>query len=240
MKIVLITLPLLLSILLTGCKTDLYTGLSQKEANEMYALLRNEGVSIHKEVDKENTVKLLIDESDIAQATEILKQHGYPREVFSSLKDVFPKDSLISFPVEEQARLNFVKEQALAKAISQIDGVLNAPVHVVMPNNNDKNSFSSASVFIKYAPNVQLDNYTPQIKRLIHNSIAGLDFDRISVALIPGSEILPSNTYSQEKHFLGIDINEHTYNKFIILISLLIFLLISTNLLQYFLNKRKS
>lgn len=125
MKIVLITLPLLLSILLTGCKTDLYTGLSQKEANEMYELLRNEGVSIHKEVDKENTVKFLIDESDIAQATEILKQHSYPREVFSSLKDVFPKDSLISSPVEEQARLNFVKEQVLAKTISQIDGVLN-------------------------------------------------------------------------------------------------------------------
>lgn len=235
-----ITLTLLLFLLLTGCKTDLYTGLSQKEANEMYSLLRNEGISIHKETDKENTIKLLVDESDIAQATEILKQHGYPREVFFSLKDVFPKDSLISSPVEEQARLNFVKEQALAKTISQIDGVLNARVHVVLPDSNDKNSHSSASVFIKYAPNAQLDNYTPQIKRLINNSIAGLEYDRISVALIPGNEILPSNTFSHDKHFLGIEINENSYNKFIILICLLIFLLVSTNLLQYFLNKRKS
>lgn len=235
-----IILTLLLFLLLTGCKTDLYTGLAQKEANEMYALLRNEGIAIHKEADKENTIKLLVDESDIAQATEILKQHGYPREVFSSLKDVFPKESLISSPVEEQARLNFVKEQALAKTISQIDGVLNARVHVVLPDSNDKNSHSSASVFIKYAPNAQLDNYTPQIKRLINNSIAGLDYDRISVALIPGNEILPSNTFSHDKHFLGIEINENSYNKFIILICLLIFLLISTNLLQYLLNKRKS
>lgn len=233
-------LTLLLFMLLTGCKTELYTGLSQKEANEMYALLKNEKISIHKEADKENTVKLLVDESDIAQATEILKQHGYPREVFSSLKDVFPKDSLISSPVEEQARLNFVKEQALAKTISQIDGVINARVHVVLPNNNDKNNHSSASVFIKYSPHAQLDNYTPQIKRLINNSIAGLDFDRISVILIPGNEILPSNTFSQEKYFLGIEINEKSYNKFIIVICLLIFLLISTNLLQYFLNKKKS
>lgn len=114
----LIILIIFLSLSLTGCKTELYTDLSQKEANEIYALLRNEGISIHKEADKENTIKLLIDESDIVQSIEILKQHGYPREVFSSLKDVFPKDRLISSPLEKQARLNFVKEQALAKTIS--------------------------------------------------------------------------------------------------------------------------
>lgn len=88
-------------------------------------------------------------------------------------------------------------------------------------------SHSSASVFIKYAPNAQLDNYTPQIKRLINNSIVGLDYDRISVALIPGNEILPSNTFSQDKHFLGIEVNENSYNKFIILVSLLIFYLLA-------------
>lgn len=91
MKIVLIILPSLLSILLTGCKTDLYTGLSQKETDEMYALLSNEGVSIHKEVDKENTVKLLIYESDIAQATEILKQHSLPKRSFLFIKRRFSK-----------------------------------------------------------------------------------------------------------------------------------------------------
>lgn len=106
-------------------------------------------------------------------------------------------------------------------------------MHVVLPDSSEKNNYSSASVFIKYASNAQLDNYTPPIKRLINNSI------EIIIELvwpIPGSEILPSNKFSQEKYFFGIVVNENSYNKFIILICLLI----STNLLQYFINKRKS
>ena len=96
---------LALVLALGGCKVELYTGISQKEGNEMLALLRSEGVSADKQADKDGTVRLLVEESDIAEAVEVLKRKGYPRENFSTLKDVFPKDGLISSPIEERARL---------------------------------------------------------------------------------------------------------------------------------------
>ncbi len=83
---------LALVLALGGCKVELYTGISQKEGNEMLALLRSEGVSADKQADKDGTVRLLVEESDIAEAVEVLKRKGYPRENFSTLKDVFPKD----------------------------------------------------------------------------------------------------------------------------------------------------
>lgn len=160
---------LALVLALGGCKVELYTGISQKEGNEMLALLRSEGVSADKQADKDGTVRLLVEESDIAEAVEVLKRKGYPRENFSTLKDVFPKDGLISSPIEERARLNYAKAQEISHTLSEIDGVLVARVHVVLPEERDglgrKSSPASASVFIKHAADVQLDAYVPQIGR---------------------------------------------------------------------------
>ncbi|PVU32477.1 EscJ/YscJ/HrcJ family type III secretion inner membrane ring protein, partial [Yersinia pestis] len=124
---------LILILFLTGCKVDLYTGISQKEGNEMLALLRQEGLSADKEPDKDGKIKLLVEESDVAQAIDILKRKGYPHESFSTLQDVFPKDGLISSPIEELARLNYAKAQEISRTLSEIDGVLVARVHVVLP-----------------------------------------------------------------------------------------------------------
>lgn len=184
---------LALVLALGGCKVELYTGISQKEGNEMLALLRSEGVSADKQADKDGTVRLLVEESDIAEAVEVLKRKGYPRENFSTLKDVFPKDGLISSPIEERARLNYAKAQEISHTLSEIDGVLVARVHVVLPEERDglgrKSSPASASVFIKHAADVQLDAYVPQIKQLVNNGIEGLSYDRISVVLVPSAGV---------------------------------------------------
>lgn len=131
------TLLLAALLALAGCKIELYAGVSQKEGNEMLALLRSEGISADKQPDKEGKIKLLVEESDIAQAVDALKRKGYPRESFSTLKDVFPKDGLISSPVEERARLNYAKAQEISRTLSEIDGVLVARVHVVLPEERD-------------------------------------------------------------------------------------------------------
>lgn len=67
---------------LAGCKIELYAGVSQKEGNEMLALLRSEGISADKQPDKDGKIKLLVEESDIAEAVDALKRKGYPRESF--------------------------------------------------------------------------------------------------------------------------------------------------------------
>ncbi|MDF5565654.1 EscJ/YscJ/HrcJ family type III secretion inner membrane ring protein, partial [Vibrio parahaemolyticus] len=86
---------IMLTLFLVGCQTELYTNVTQKEGNEMLSILLSEGVVATKEPDKDNTVKLMVDSSQIAFAVDALKRKGYPREQFSTLKEVFPKDDLI-------------------------------------------------------------------------------------------------------------------------------------------------
>lgn len=232
------------SLLLSGCKVELYTGISQKEGNEMLALLRTEGISSDKQPDKDGNIKLLVEESKMAQAVEILKRKGYPRESFSTLQDVFPKDGLISSPTEERARLTYAKAQEISNTLSEIDGVLVARVHVVLPEGNEgfskKPSPASASVFIKHAADIQLDSYIPQIKQLVNNSIEGLAYDRISVVLVPSADVRQVPLMAHNTSLFSIEVSESSKWRLGGLISLLLSLLVTTNLAQYLWHHRRS
>ncbi len=228
---------ILIALLLIGCKAELYTGINQKEGNEMLALLQTEGISADKEADKESKVKLLVDQSDIARAVDVLQRKGYPRERFSSMHDIFPKDGLISSPLEEHARLIYAKEQEIAHTLSEIDGVLVARVHVVLPEEWDsfgkKPSPASASVFIKHASDVQMNIYISQIKQLVNNSIEGLSYDRISVILVPSSQVRQVPLPERYDTLFAIQVAETSRGRLIALVALLAGLLILTNAAQF-------
>ena len=97
---------------------------------------------------------------------KILKAEGYPKDKFSSVGEIFPKDGLISSPTEERARYTYSMSQELSATLSMIDGVITARVHVVLPhegNNLDDVGYpSSASVFIKYTPELELSGFSPE------------------------------------------------------------------------------
>ena len=230
-------LLLVLAMTLTGCKVELYTGVSQKEGNEMLALLRTEGISAIKQADKDGRIKLLVEESDIAGAVDTLKRKGYPREHFSTIKDVFPKDSLISSPLEERARLNYAKAQEIARTLSEIDGVLVARVHVVLPEEREglglKSSAASASVFIKHAADVQLDAYVPQIKQLVNNGIEGLNYERISVVLVPSQDVRQVPLTPRHESLLSIQVAPESRGRLLFLVVLMVALVVVSNLAQF-------
>ncbi|MDG9668385.1 type III secretion inner membrane ring lipoprotein SctJ [Hahella sp. CR1] len=183
----------LLLLLLGGCKTELYSGLSQQEGNEMYAILRSTGFNVEMEVlgaGKDQNVRLKLPEQQVARAISVLQRQGYPKQHFATMGDIFAKDGLISSPTEEKARFIYAISQELSHTLSNIDGVLVARVHVVMQEGDkfDKNPKpSTASVFIKYVEDAPIETLTPKIKALVSNSILGLEYDQVSVALFPSS-----------------------------------------------------
>lgn len=222
---------------LVGCQAELYTGVDQKEGNEMLSILLSEGVVASKEPDKDNTVKLMVDNAQIAFAVDVLKRNGYPREQFSTLKDVFPKDDLISSPLAERARLIYAKSQELSATLSQIDGVLVARVHVVLEEEElrpgERPTPASASVFIKHAADIALDSYVPQIKLLVNNSIEGLNYDRISVVMVPSSEARLTSKVKQFENILSIEVTKDTASNLVMLLVLLALLLLGSNLATF-------
>lgn len=151
-----------LLMLLTGCKSELYSNLPENDANSMLSILLNSKISAEKTVDKKaGTYYLYVDDSQIPQAVTILKEYGYPKEKVATIGELFKKEGLISSPLEERARFIFALSQSVQETLSQIDGVLVARVHVVLPENNPANEEikpSSASVFIKYNPAYRLED----------------------------------------------------------------------------------
>ena len=181
---------LLISMSACGSRVELLTAISESEANEALAALLTADIKAGKIPGKEGLVSLDVEHAQVARAISILQAEGLPRERYAKMGEIFRKEGLISSPLEERARYLWALSQELSATVSQIDGVIKARVHVVLPERSaggDPALPSSAAVFIKYKPGYSLDDTIPQIKRLVSNSISGLTADKVSVVLVPAS-----------------------------------------------------
>jgi type III secretion protein J len=182
-------LPVAAAFLLTACGTqDLYAQLDEQQANEMVAVLRNAGLEADKEAREGQNFAVVAPASEFARAVTVLRANGYPRDSFDSIGHVFKKDGFVSSPVEEHARLTHALSQEIANTLSHIDGVIVARVQLALPEKDplvDKPQAAAAAVFIKHRAGIDLSGSVGQIKALVVNSVEGLPYDNVTVALFP-------------------------------------------------------
>lgn len=194
--------------LLAGCsQQELYSQLSERQANEMVAVLRNAGIPADKEKRENNQFAIAAPREQFAPAIELLRANGYPREGFDTLGQVFKKEGFVSSPLEEHARLQHALSQEIANTIASIDGVVIARVHLAVPEKDplsDKLVPASASVFIKHRAGVDLTGSVGHIKALVVNSIQGLPYESVTVALFP-SEAWPVRPATQTARLGGLE-----------------------------------
>lgn len=175
---------LVMVLLLQACDTDLYSNLAEREANIIVATLARNGIPAGRQAQDEGQVTVTVSEERFTEAVEILDRAGLPEQKFANMGDIFQGNGLVSSPVQERAQMIYALSQELSRTVTQIDGVLSARVHVVLPNNDllQQNSTpSSASVFVRYIPSLEIAPLIPQIKTLVANGIAGLSYDKVSV-----------------------------------------------------------
>jgi type III secretion protein J len=80
--------------------------------------------------------------------------------------------------------------QDLSRTIASIDGVVDARVHVVLPENDPfaRNSLpSSAAVAIRSRWDADLTEIVPSVKGLVKNAIEGLQYEKIMVTVFRDS-----------------------------------------------------
>lgn len=174
-------------IVLTGCRTDLYTNISEREANEMMAALLQHNITARKAPLRDNMFALSVENSDVSEALIILDRLGLPRGNRSSIGEVFQRSGMISSPFEERVRYIYALGEEVAQTIQQIDGILVARVHIVMPEDpglGQQARPSSAAVFIRQRQGYDLEFLTPQIRRLVSSSIEGVDYEAVTVVLV--------------------------------------------------------
>jgi type III secretion protein J len=180
-------LALTTALLLSGCSVDLYTSLSEQEANEMLAALGAEGIDARKQRADATGWTVQVDESRLGAAVAVLRNNGLPQERYTTLGDVFQRQGLVSTPAEERMRYIHAVSQELAQTLRKLDGVVSARVHVVIPANDplsDKLKPSSAAVFIKHRPDTDLRLLVPAVKDMVAHGIEGLAHEQVSLTLV--------------------------------------------------------
>ena len=173
---------------LCSCKSELYQKLDERDANEMLAVLYSAGIHADKSTQDEKTWTVEVTDRDLPAALAVVEEHGLPREQFANVGEVFKKEGLISTPSEERIRYIYAVSQELSNTLSQIDGVIVARVHPVIPANDPLATQikpASASVFIKYRADADVQALAPPIKNLIMRSIEGLQYENISLTFVP-------------------------------------------------------
>jgi type III secretion protein J len=202
----------LLSLLLVlqACKVDLYSGLDERQANQMISELMKHGVNATRYAAKDASLTVRVDEDQFATAVEVLEASGLPEAQFVSLGEVFKGNGLVSTPTQERAQLVYAMSQELSNTVSKVDGIRTARVHVDLQDDgtNRKNTKqASAAVFVRYDAGTDIEALIPKIKSLVAASISGLEYERVSVIPVPA----PANDVADVTRmttWLGVPIPE--------------------------------
>jgi type III secretion protein J len=177
------------AVTVASCKSELYTNLDQRQANALVATLRQHGIPADRSAGKGDRVSVLVDETRFAEAEAVLTANGLPKQEFATIGEVFKRDGLVSSPVQERAQMSFALSQELSRTVSEIDGVLSARVHVVLPENDPLRQQvvpASASVSIRHRADTPMNELIPKIKELVQHGVPGLSsYNDVSVVLFP-------------------------------------------------------
>lgn len=192
---------LCLMLLLSGCsdETDLLSGLSEQDSNEVIASLADQRIDAHKRAEKTGVI-ISVAAADISRVVRVLDAAGLPRRSRASLGEIFKKEGVISTPLEERARYIYALSQELEATLSQIDGVIVARVHVVLPERiapGEPVQPASAAVFIKHASALDPDSVRGRIQQMVASSIPGmssvpLDSKKTAIVFVPAAQFQDS------------------------------------------------
>jgi len=176
---------ILLCLLLSACQVEIYGGLSQREANEMVAVLARADIGASREEIEPGVFRVMVAEDELANAVEALERVGLPAERFQSLGEIFPGDGLIVSPYEQRVRTMHALNQEIARSLTTITGVRNARVHVVLPDLDLRGqpvNPPSAAILIHHAAGLDTEALATRVRMLVTNAVQGMNFRDVSVS----------------------------------------------------------
>jgi len=186
------------ALVLAGCQSEIQHGLTESEANDIVVLLERNHITAHKDKEeggREVTWKIAVPKAHMANAMFLLKESELPRPKNPGL-EIFNRGSLIPTATEERAMFLQALSGELARTLSSIDGVLDARVHVNIPQSDDLSDRQarpepSAAVLLKYRAAVEGGKKNPpplteeQVQSLVARTIQDLKPSNVTVVAVP-------------------------------------------------------
>ncbi|WP_145556371.1 type III secretion system inner membrane ring lipoprotein SctJ [Yersinia canariae] len=173
--------------LMSGCDNQtLLTELSQRQSNEVLAVLQENGVEGTRRENGKLGNSIRVARSDFVTAVDLLRLYNLPSKESVEIIQAFPGDSLVASPQAERSRLLSLIEQRLEQSLLTIPGVVNARVHVSYPlnSNNRVKQPQQVSSLVTYAGNEAPNMMMSKIKLFLTNSFAEASFDNVSVVIV--------------------------------------------------------
>ncbi len=182
-----LTLVVLAGLLIWGWRTAnpsyaaLFTRLSASDAGEIVAALRDAGVPYRL---ADNGTTVLVPEEQVYEARLNLAGQGLPRGGVVGF-EIFLESALGATDFDRQVRYNMALQGELTRTIRELDEVVDARVHVVIP---ERRLFArderrpTASVFLQLRPGATLTSSQIRgIAHLIARSVEGLDPENVTI-----------------------------------------------------------
>jgi type III secretion protein J len=179
----------LLLVLVAGCETVVESDLTEAQANEVVVALHARGIGARKErveaAGDEARFQVRVADDDVAGALAALRASEVPSRPDPGLAEVFGEGSLVPTATEERARYAAALSGELARSIERIDGVLDARVHVAIPDARrfaltEEQPRPRASVLVRYRG--RSPPYRPeQVQAIVAGAVDGMRAEDVAV-----------------------------------------------------------
>ncbi|MBO8141913.1 MAG: flagellar M-ring protein FliF [Firmicutes bacterium] len=159
----------------------LFSRLGVADAGEIVSALRDMGVP-YRLADGGTTV--LVPEDQVYDARLSLAGQGLPRGGVVGF-EIFLESALGATDFDRQVRYNMALQGELTRTIRELDGVMDARVHIVLPERRvfrQDQRPATASVFVQLAPGADLrPDQVRAIAHLIARSVEGLQPENVTI-----------------------------------------------------------
>ncbi len=178
--------------LLSGCSTEVVTGIDENEANRLLVVLSENNIRAKKillETDQGPSWIVTVKKREFLRALQILKENNLPGEKVKGVLEIFGKNDFLPTQTAEKALEEYSQNAELSKTLEQIQGVVKARVHIarVRDELTGVEKPVSASVLINYIANdsgaqpFSIDD----IRKIIAGGVANLLEDNVNVVAVP-------------------------------------------------------
>ncbi|MTC59657.1 EscJ/YscJ/HrcJ family type III secretion inner membrane ring protein [Providencia rustigianii] len=190
--------------LLLGCDNQLLlSDLSQRQSNEVLAVLQEHGIEAQRKQDSKNGDSIRVSPDDFVISVDLLRQYNLPSKEPVEIIHAFPGDSLVASPQAERTRVLSLIEQRLEQSLLTIPHVINARVHVSYPvaGNGPIKPVQKVSSLVTYSGNEDPKVMMNKIKLFLNNSFAETTYDNVSVVIVNRKPLIYQTKKGPERTF---------------------------------------
>src|SRR5439155_6624807 len=169
--------------------TTLLSGIDPAQSADITSALQGAGIPYHL---GSGGTEISVAEGEVASARVALAKQGLPRGSHVGY-EIFDKKSLGATDFQQKVDFQRALEGEVARTIEQIDGVRNADVQLVLPDDSlfaDNGAKASAAVLLTAS---DLDAATIRgISHLVASSVKGLDASQVTITDSTGMLLWPT------------------------------------------------